>query len=116
MSPLGDVVVDRVDRRLSSVSKIAAGLALAFTLTGWVLWEQRGRASPLLVAAAVLLTSAAVTGVIGPRRAAPQDHPDRDSLDRKSLTASTQSLLLELGLLAAVTWLVDLTLRTLMGR
>lgn len=109
-------MLDRFDRRLSTISRVAAGLVIAFVALGWTFEDQRARLSPLLVAATLLLLGAAVTGIIGLRRPALHDDLARGARDKQLLTESTQNLFLDLGLIAAVAWLVELAVLALAAR
>lgn len=109
-------MLEGFDRRLSTISRIAAGLVITFVVLGWMFEGERARLSPLLVAATVFLLGAAITGVIGLKRVALHDGVAPAARERQRLTESTQNLFLDLGLLAALAWLVELAVFTLAGR
>ena len=109
-------MLEGFDRRLSTISRIAAGLMIAFVVLGWAFEDERARLSPLLVAATVFLRGAAVTGVVGLKRVALHDGIAPGAREKQRLTESTQNLFLDLGLLTALAWLVELAVFTLTAR
>jgi hypothetical protein len=88
---------------------ISTALAVTLPIADWMIWG-RSSFNPLVILAVLMLVGAAATGVrVLLHRPLSGDAPL--ALHGKSASASVQNLLFEVGLLATLSWIVDVFLK-----